>query len=181
MNFNFFLQTLYFDHPMQEHEIGTTRYLQREETKIAASYLIQCNAREEAENLAKRIEKHGRIVRELENRLTIKKINSIRRSYEKTSTKRITREFMRQINFIRQAKMKQTDLVENEEIQRRYSLLTHENVKKCVQLSFDTLNGLNANYSTATAIHEASLFILRLVVSVSVAVEYSFVFANFVV
>lgn len=102
----------------------------------------------------------------IEDRLERKKTESVKRAYEKTSAVKITREFMQQIRIVMKMKKKHLDPIVDEEILRRYSLLTEKNVAKSVNLSFATLNDLNAYYSTRSMIHESMLFLLRTVVSV---------------
>lgn len=55
-----------------------------------------------------------------------KKTESIRRAFEKTSTVKGTREFMRQIRMRLKGKKKKLNPVNDEEFLRRYSLLTKE-------------------------------------------------------
>lgn len=75
---------------------------------------------------------------------------------------------MRRLRVILKEKAKKLDPVHDEEVLRRYSLLTKENVAECVKLSFLTLNNLNAYYSTRGVIHESMLFLLRLVIAVRI-------------
>lgn len=150
--------------------MATKQYLQREESKIAANYLVHCREKETHDNILERIKENERNIDMIESRMERKRTESIRRAYEKTSALKITREFMRQIRMILKGKKKNLDPVDDEEVLRRYSLLTEENVAKCVKLSFAMLNNLNAFYSTRGVIHESILFLLRLVIAVCIPI-----------
>lgn len=153
----------------QESEIATKQYLQREETKIAANYLVHCREKETHDNIMERIKKNESNIDMIESRMERKRTESIIRAYEETSAVKITREFMHQIRWRLKGKKEKLDPVNDEEVLRRYSLLTEENVGKCVKLSFAMLNNLNAFYSTRGVIHESILFLLRLVIAVCIS------------
>lgn len=151
----------------------TKQYLQREEARIAANYLVHCREKETNDNILARIRQNEKNIDAIEGRLDRKRTESIRRGYEKTSAVKITREFMLHIRKIVELKSKKLDPVHDEEVLRRYSLLTKQNVARCVKLSFATLNNLNAYYSTRGVIHESMLFLLRLVITVRIRVSES--------
>lgn len=142
------------------------QYLQREESKLTANYLIQCREKETNDNILKRIHINERNIEILENRLDRKRTETIKRAYEEKSAATITKDFMRGIRMTLKEKKKNLDPFHDVEILRRYSMLTEKNVAKCVKMSFDTLNHLNANNSTQSVIHESMLFLLRLVITV---------------
>lgn len=148
--------------------MATKQYLQREESKVAANYLIHCRETEANENILKRINQNEKNIDAIESRLDRRRIESIRRAYEETSVANLTQEVSRQIRMILKKKKKKLDPVDDEEILRRYSLLTEKNVAECVKLSFATLNDLNTYYSTQGVIHESMQFLLRLVITVRI-------------
>lgn len=153
--------------------MATTQYLRREESRIAANYLIHCREIETNENILERIKQNERNIATLESRLDRKRTESFRRAYEKSSAEKITQEFMRQLQTVLKKKKQKLDPDNDEEILRRYSLLTKENVAKCVKFAFQTLNDLNTSYSTQGLIHEATLFLLRLVITVRIRASQS--------
>lgn len=138
----------------------------REESRIAANYLVHCRENETQDNRKERIRRNEKTIEMLENRLARKKANSIRRAYEQTTAKRITREYMVQIGELLKQKMKTMDPFDDGEILRRYSQLTEKNVAKSVKLAFAVLKNMNASYSTRGVIHESMRFLLRLVIAV---------------
>lgn len=146
--------------------MATKQCLQREESAIAANYLVHCREKETNENILKRINRNARNIDSLQERLDRKRIESIKRAYEEKTVAKIAQDILRQARVILKEKKRALDPVDDEEILRRYSLLTANNVAKCVKLSFATLNNLNAYYSTWNVIHESVLFLERLVIAV---------------
>lgn len=116
----------------------------------------------------KRIKENDRKIEKLESRMERRKAKHHRRLYEKKSVEKITFEFMRRIRSVWKEKRDKLHPVHDEEIINRYSKLTKENVKECVQLAFKIIRDLGTSLSTHSVTHETMLLLLRRAVTVCI-------------
>lgn len=96
-----------------------------------------------------------------------RKLNTIKRAYEKKTAAKITCEFMSRIKSAFTKKTSELN-VADEELLQRYAKLTEENVAKCVDLAFAILTDLDVPYSTSDVIHLVARLLLRIAITVSI-------------
>lgn len=160
--------TLFFVFFLQVAELQTKSYKQREESRIASTYLIHCRETQLFDNILKQIKRISRENEEIEYRWEKRKINTIKRVYEKKTAAKITSNFMSHIKTELKKRKQKLHLPNDEELLQRYSKLTEENVAKCVELAFEIFINLDAPYSTLDIIHQTSQLLLRIAISVCI-------------
>lgn len=155
--------------------MGTIKYRQREESRIASAYLVHCREIEMFSNIKKRLKRIEKENEAIENRMENLKVHAIKRAYEKKTAAKITQEFMLNIKSALKKKMKILNAADDELILQRYSQLSEENVTKCVQLAFDILIDLDVPYSTFEIIHQTARLLLRKAITVCICFYFAVV------
>lgn len=153
---------------LQEAELATIQYVQREESRILSTYLVHCRETEMCDNILKRIKQIEEENKVINDRMEKLKVDVIKRAYEKKTAAKITYEFMLHIKSKLIKKTKNLNAADDEELFRRYFTLTEENVANCVNLAFEVLTSLDAPHSTSDIICVAARLLLRIAITVSI-------------